>query len=77
MQIANRHRFLAEVGLAAACGVLALLTAMWPEWIEALFGVDPDKGSGELEWMIVIGLACVAVISGVAARIEWRKLREA
>jgi hypothetical protein len=34
-----------EVVLAAVRGMAKILTAVWPEWIEGLFGFDPDGGS--------------------------------
>jgi len=50
-----------ETGLAAAAGLLAIVTLIWPTWIETLFGVEPDGGSGEAEWLVVVVLALVAV----------------
>lgn len=70
-------KFTGEVAAAASCIALALLTAVWPDWIEGVFGFDPDHGSGEAEWMIVLGLAAAGVVCGVLARIEWRRLRQA
>jgi len=56
--------------LAAA---LALLTIISREWIELLFGVDPDAGSGAFEWAIVAGLAVGAVALALVAR--WERKR--
>lgn len=71
----SRKLFWAEVGLMGFCIFLALLTMVSPDWIEEIFGYDPDQHSGSVERMIVIGLAAVAAISGVLARLEWRKLK--
>ena len=67
-----------ETGLAVLAGVLALVTFIWPTWIESLFGVEPDGGSGAAEWWIVVVLALAAVILGLFARRDYvvaRRLR--
>ena len=64
-----------ESWLAVASALLGLLTLINAEWIELVFGVDPDGGSGALEWAIAAGLLLVAVVSAVLARLEWRQLR--
>lgn len=70
-QGATSWKLFSEMGLTGVCALLALLTAAKPDWIEAVFGVDPDNHSGEAEWLVVAALAAVAVL----ARIEWRRLR--
>lgn len=67
-----------ETGLAVLAGVLALVTFIWPTWIESLFGVEPDGGSGAAEWWIVVVLALGAVVLGLFARRDYvvaRRLR--
>ena len=66
-----RRRFWGECALAATSGMLALVTVISREWIEAITGWDPDGGDGSLEWLIVTVLALAAVALVVAARIEW------
>ena len=61
--------FWAEVILAAACAVLAVATAIHPDWIESLTGLDPDAGSGSAEWAVTLVLALVAVALAVCAAI--------
>jgi hypothetical protein len=63
--------------VAGAALLLALLTLVWRDWIEEIFGVDPDNHSGGLEWFIVVGLLVVAAALAVTARVEWRRLRPA
>ena len=65
-------------GLEAAlsCGALALavVTVTWRDWIESSFGIDPDKHSGSLEWLIAAAFLAMAVTCGAAARGQWRRL---
>ena len=68
-----RHRFWVELALAATAMILMAVTLISREWIELLTGWDPDGGDGTLEWAIVVILALTAVISSVAARVEWRR----
>ena len=68
-----RQRFWLEAVGAGAALLLALATAVSPTWIERLFGVDPDQGSGALEWAVVAGLACIAVSLALITRVEWRR----
>jgi hypothetical protein len=68
-----RARFWVELGLALAAAVLAVVTLIWHDWIEILFEVEPDGGSGELEWALTAGLAVVAVGFAIAARLEFRR----
>lgn len=69
------RRFRLELGLAAISAALLLATILWRDWIEIVFRVDPDHGSGSLEWMIVAVTALSAVTFAALARIEWRKAR--
>jgi hypothetical protein len=74
---AVRLRFWMALILGGLSAALALLTLITREWIEIIFGFDPDGGSGALEWAIVIGLAVLAIVSLGYARIEWRRTRSA
>lgn len=71
-QTGVRLRFWVEAGCGAATGVLAVVTLFWSDWIEAVFGVDPDHGNGSFEWLVVAVLAVITVFLTVVARVEWR-----
>jgi len=68
-----RVRFWIEVILAAVTAALLLLTLISREWIEEVFGVEPDAGSGALEWAIVVALALATVAFSLLARAEWKR----
>ena len=72
-----RRRFWIEAGLGTASFVLLVLTLIWHDWIEIVFGVDPDQRSGFAVWLIVAILALSTVTFAVLARIEFRRLRAA
>jgi hypothetical protein len=60
--------------LAACALALALVTAVWPDWIERTAGLELDAGSGVVEWLIVgtVGVIAVAAIGGAGA--AWRRV---
>ena len=67
-----RFRFWVEAALALLTAGLFMLTLISREWIELLFGVDPDGGDGSLEWAIVAVSAVATVVLAWLARVEWR-----
>jgi hypothetical protein len=68
------RRFIGAVVVAAAAGALALVTVIWSDWLESVFGVRPDRESGSAEWFIALTLAAVAVSMGVLAFTEWKRV---
>jgi hypothetical protein len=66
-------RFWGESALAAVAGLLAVLTAVWPDWVEGVFGFEPDRGNGSFEWALVVGCCIVAGACTGLARREWRR----
>ena len=68
-----RHRFWIESIIGSGTGILALSTLIWRDWIEVVFGVDPDKGNGSTERFIVVILVLITVSLAVGAHVEWRR----
>jgi hypothetical protein len=64
-----------EAALAIVTLVAAVVTIIAPDWIEVVFKIDPDEGSGALEVAIVVALAVVTAVAALAARVEWRAAR--
>ena len=44
-----------------------VLTLVWPDWIEGIFGADPDGGNGSAEWGWTAAFAVAAFILAVDA----------
>lgn len=65
--------FWTEATLASVAGALAVLTLAWPDWIEGVFGVDPDRHSGALEWALVAICCATALAFSALARREWQR----
>jgi len=68
-----RHRVWFEIGLASVTGFLAILTPVFPYWIEFVSGWDPDQHDGSIERLIVTGLFLVTVAVFALAAVEWRR----
>ena len=64
-----------ETAMAALSAAATLLTLAWPQWIEGLFDMEPDAGSGETEWGISIGLAVATLAFVTRAAWAWRRHR--
>lgn len=52
-------RYRVECLLTVVSGVALLLAVVAPQWLEAVSGLEPDGGSGAVEW----GLASVLAVS--------------
>ena len=61
--------------LAAVAAFVTAVTALWPDWIEIVFGVEPDGGDGSLEWAISLTCGVVAVLLALWARRSWKRNR--
>ena len=61
------------MALASLGSALFVLTAAWRDWIEAVFGVDPDRHSGTTELLVAAMLLSASLTAAVLARAEWRR----
>jgi hypothetical protein len=71
-----RFRFWLEMTAASCSTVLVLITLIWKDWIETVFRVDLDNGTGSLERFICTVLLTMAVTLFVTARCEWRRIQK-
>jgi hypothetical protein len=70
-----RARFWIEcIAFSVAAG-MCVLTMVWRDWIEGIFGVDPDAHSGGLEAAVTVATVAIAVVFAAMARTEWRRAR--
>lgn len=65
--VSPRLRLWVESLTALVALGLSVLTLLWHDWIEAIFGVDPDRHSGTVEWAVAGGLFVLSVVLGVLA----------
>lgn len=73
MKPAVRARFWVEAAAAWLGAALAVLTLVRRDWIEAIFGFDPDRQTGSAEWAIVAAFFTLSLVLALAARAEWRR----
>jgi len=63
-------------GIGAAVALfLGTLTLIVPDWLEEVFGFDPDRHSGAAEWLIALGFAAVSATLALLARRDRRLAR--
>ncbi len=77
MRNALRWRFWLETSVATVTSILFVITLVRRDWIEIVFGVDPDNRNGALEWLIVGALLVVTIMLFTLASYEWRRARAA
>ena len=75
MRRGSQTRLRVETLIAIVAFGLGVVTVVWPDWIERILRVDPDGGSGSLEWAIVLSLFAVSLVSSLLANRERRHLR--
>lgn len=71
----GRARAVSGGGVAAGVlfAVLTFLTLRSGDWMERMFGVSPDGGSGQSEWWLVAVTAALSVASWIVAAIGWHR----
>jgi hypothetical protein len=72
-----RKQLCLEIVLASVAAALGALTLVFPEWIEALTGWEPDAGSGAAEWIIAGIFLAATLVSAILARRDYRRLATA
>jgi len=77
MRNALRWRFWLETVLAIVTSILFVITLVRNDWIEIVFGVDPDNNNGTFEWLLVGALVLVTITLFILASYEWRRARAA
>ena len=70
----RRIRMRIELVLAIVFGLLAISTMIEPQWIERIFEVSPDAGSGESEWGITVVFGAASLIAALLARRSWHRV---
>jgi hypothetical protein len=75
MQRRLSGRLWVELALAVVSASLTVLTLAWSAWIEGLFGVNPDAGSGSSEWGISLAFVVATVALAALAGRTWRRDR--
>jgi hypothetical protein len=64
-----RQRFWIDLALAIASAALVVITLLWKDWIEIVLRVDPDAGSGAVEWAVVaVSVCAMLAFSALAGR---------
>ena len=67
--------FWIELVLSIISAILTVLTIAWPDWIEGIFDVDPDAGSGSSEWGITLAFIVVTLMLAALTGRTWRRDR--
>jgi hypothetical protein len=73
MSALRRHR---DSLLAAFCLAALVVTAVWPDWIEQVTGLEPDNRSGTVEWLFLGVVGVLFLVFAVPARRALRSARD-
>jgi hypothetical protein len=69
----RRKRYWAEACLGAVTLALAILTVVWPDWVEIIFRIDSDNHSGSFEIAMTFTLAASSVLFFALGWFEFRR----
>jgi len=75
MQRQMSAAFWVELSLSVISAALTVLTFAWPDWIEGIFDVDPDAGTGSSEWGITLAFVAVTLALTALTGRTWRRDR--
>jgi hypothetical protein len=64
-----------ETVLSVLFAIGTAATLVWPTWLETLTGLEPDQGTGESEWWLVLLLGAAALVTAALARRDYRAAR--
>jgi len=67
--------FWTELAFSIISALLTALTLAWPDWIEGIFEVAPDAGTGSSEWGIALAFTVVTLMLAALTRRTWRRDR--
>jgi hypothetical protein len=73
MRTGQRARFWIEAALGSISTTLLGMTLLVRDWVEAVFGANPDQHNGSFEWAITGLLLTATIACGVLARLEWQR----
>jgi DMSO/TMAO reductase YedYZ heme-binding membrane subunit len=65
--------FWLESCIALVTAAAATLTLVWRDWIETLFGFDPDHHNGSFELELTIVCLAITLLTATLARRQWRR----
>jgi hypothetical protein len=67
-----RFRSWVETVMASCMAILLLVTFVCQDWIERMFGLDPDRGNGSIEWVIaaVLAVSCISFFAVAAYKCQ-------
>lgn len=73
MGVQRRARFWVFIGAGVTFTLLFAITLMWPNWLELVFHIEPDEGSGAVEWLIVGVSGATALLCFILTGREWHR----